>query len=62
MNGEQCSVKISGVLSDPFESCRGLRQGDRLSCLLFNIALKRVIRKAGLNMRRTMGTKGARPR
>ena len=32
--------------------CRkGLRQGDGLSCLLFNIALEGVIRRAGLNMR-----------
>ena len=32
-----------------FESHRGLRQGDGLSCLLFNIALEGVIRGAGLN-------------
>ena len=53
MNG----VRISGVLSDPFECRKGLRQGDGLSCLLFNIALEGVIRRSGLNMRGTIFTK-----
>ena len=48
---------ISGVLSDPFECRKGLRQGDGLSCLLFNIALEGVIRRVGLNMRGTIFTK-----
>jgi sorting nexin-29 len=39
-----CVVRVSGTLSSPFESRRGLRQGDGLSCLLFNIALEGVIR------------------
>ena len=38
MGGVRCCVKISGGLSGPFETRRGLRQGDGLSCLLFNIA------------------------
>jgi sorting nexin-29 len=32
----------------------GLRQGDALVCLLFNIALERVIRDAGINVRGTI--------
>ena len=57
MNGVRSSVRISGVLSEPFECRVGLRQGDGLSCLLFNIALEGVIRRAGLNMRGTIFTK-----
>jgi len=59
MDGVKCSVRISGALSDPFESRRGLRQGDGLSCLLFNIALEGVIRRAGLNTRGTIFSKSS---
>ena len=48
-----CIARVSGTLSSPFESRRGLRQGDGLSCLLFNIALEGVIRRAGID---TSGT------
>ena len=48
-----CVVRVSGTLSSPFESRRGLRQGDGLSCLLFNIAMEGVIRRAGID---TSGT------
>ena len=57
MDGVQCCVKIAGGFSEPFESRRGLRQGDGLSCLLFNIALEGVMRRAGFNMRGTIFTK-----
>ncbi|XP_062714811.1 uncharacterized protein LOC134291290 [Aedes albopictus] len=36
MDGVQNRVRVSGELSSSFESRRGLRQGDGLSCLLFN--------------------------
>ena len=49
MNGVQCKVRVSNLTSESFESHRGLRQGDVLSCLLFNIALEGVIRGAGLD-------------
>ena len=39
MDDVRCCVKIADGFSDPFESRRGLRQGDGLSCLLFNVAL-----------------------
>ncbi|XP_055626490.1 LINE-1 retrotransposable element ORF2 protein isoform X1 [Toxorhynchites rutilus septentrionalis] len=50
MNGVRCSVRISGELSESFETHRGLRQGDGISCLLFNVALEGVMRRAGFNM------------
>lgn len=57
MEGVRCSVRISGELSESFESRRGLRQGDGLSCLLFNIALEGVMRRAEFNMRGTIFNK-----
>jgi exonuclease III len=33
-------VAINGILSDPFQVTRGVRQGDPLSCLLFNMAIE----------------------
>jgi sorting nexin-29 len=41
-------------LSDPVEIKNGLRQGDALACLLFNIALEKVIRDANINTRGTI--------
>ena len=57
VNSTRCCVKISGALLDPFETRKGLRQGDGNSCLLFNIALEGVIRRAGFNMRGTIFSK-----
>jgi len=45
------TVMINGVMSSPFRVRRGVRQGDPLSCLLFNFAiepLSRMIRESGL--------------
>ena len=36
----ETSVMINGVLSKPFNVTRGVRQGDPLSCLLFNITIE----------------------
>ncbi|XP_062705217.1 uncharacterized protein LOC134287425 [Aedes albopictus] len=60
MDGLQNSVRISGELSSSFESRRRLRQGDELSCLLFNIALEGVMRRTGLNSRGTIFTKSSK--
>ena len=38
--GAETSVMINGELSKPFPVIRGVRQGDPLSCLLFNIAIE----------------------
>ena len=48
LNQVRCYVRVGGTLSSPFESRRGLRQGDGLSCLLFNIVLEGVVRRAAI--------------
>ncbi|XP_058456434.1 uncharacterized protein LOC131433845 [Malaya genurostris] len=55
MDGVQNCVRVLGELSSSFGSRRGLRQGDGLSCLLFNIALEGVMRRAGINSRAKVG-------
>ena len=42
-------VNIQGKLSESFETYNGIRQGDSLSTLLFNIGLERLIRKIIIN-------------
>ena len=54
MDNSQCRVKIQADLSDPFITRNGLRQGDSLACLLFNIALEKIIRDAGIQTRGTI--------
>ena len=39
-----CQVRVVGKLSGPFATTKGLRQGNGLACLLFNMALERAIR------------------
>jgi sorting nexin-29 len=50
----KCRVKIQNQLSGTFATQKGLRQGDALSCLLFNIALEKVIRESGIDTRGTV--------
>lgn len=57
MDRVMCYVRVSQTFSSPFEARRGLRQGDGLSCLLFNIALEGVIRRAGINTSGTILTR-----
>ncbi|GFT66124.1 reverse transcriptase domain-containing protein [Trichonephila clavipes] len=40
----RCRIKIQKYLSEPFTTERGLRQGDSLECLLFNLVLEKCIR------------------
>jgi endonuclease/exonuclease/phosphatase family metal-dependent hydrolase len=47
-------VKIEKDKSRPFAVNNGLRQGDSLACLLFNIALEKVIREAEVETRNTI--------
>ena len=44
MTNVTCQVKVVGKLSGPFAATKGLRQGNGLACLLFNLALERAIR------------------
>ncbi|EDS36803.1 conserved hypothetical protein [Culex quinquefasciatus] len=60
MDGARCSVKISGAMSDPIESRKGLRQGDGISGLCFNIGLEGVMRQANFNMRGTIINRSSR--
>jgi sorting nexin-29 len=54
MNNTKCQVKIQNRLSEPITVKNGVRQGDALACLLFNIALEKVIRDAAVNIRCTI--------
>lgn len=53
----ECRVRVGGDISEPFETTNGLRQGDALSCILFNIALEKVVRSAGVTMTGTIYNK-----
>uniref|UniRef100_A0A224XXP2 Putative endonuclease-reverse transcriptase n=1 Tax=Panstrongylus lignarius TaxID=156445 RepID=A0A224XXP2_9HEMI len=38
-----CTVRIQSDTSPEFKTNRGLRPGDALACLLFNLALERLL-------------------
>jgi hypothetical protein len=42
-------VKIQGKLSPSFETMIGLRQGDSLSTLLFNLCMEKILRNVRIN-------------
>jgi hypothetical protein len=48
-----CCVKMQNNCSEPFKTRQGLRQGDVLSTLLFNVVLEVIVRRANLQ---TTGT------
>ena len=49
MDQVMCYIRVSGVLADPFESRRGLRQGDGISCAIFSIALEVIVQRADID-------------
>ena len=51
MTNVQCSVQIQSHLLEPISTTRGVRQGDALACLLFNIVLEKDIRDSGIQTR-----------
>jgi sorting nexin-29 len=50
----KCRIKLQGQLSEPFFTQKVLRQGDAMVCLLFNIALQKVITHSGTERRGMM--------
>jgi hypothetical protein len=48
-----CCVKIQNDCSESFETRQGLRQGDDLSTMLFNVVLEVIVRRANIQ---TTGT------
>lgn len=57
MANVQSQVRIDGALSESVPCNKGLRQGDGLACLLFNISLERAVRDSGIRTRGTIFTK-----
>jgi len=51
MEGTTAKVKVQNELSESFHIRNWLRQGDALACILFNIALGKIIRDANINQR-----------
>ena len=56
MEVSQCQIEIQSDLLEPLQITNGVRQGNSLSCLLFNIALEKVVRDAGIQTRGTIYT------
>jgi sorting nexin-29 len=53
----KCRVKMQNNLSEPFGTLTGIRVGDALSCILFNLALEKVIRDSGIETKGTIYNK-----
>ena len=49
MEGTTAKVKEQNELSESFHIRNGLRQGDALACILFNIGLEKIIHDANIN-------------
>jgi hypothetical protein len=47
----RCRLKTFNGITESFDTKKGLRQGDILSCLLFNLALEKVKRDQSGNKR-----------
>jgi hypothetical protein len=54
MENTKSQVRIQPDLSDPITAKKGLRQGDSLACLLFNLALEELVRDAGIQTNGTI--------
>jgi len=61
MSGMQNQIKIRSKLLAPFTIHKGVRQGDALACLLFNVTLEYAIRKSGIQTRGTKFYKLVQP-
>jgi sorting nexin-29 len=54
LRNARCQIKTPNGIIDSFDTKKGLRQGDALSCVLFNIALEKAVREAKLDIRGTI--------
>ncbi|CAK1585329.1 unnamed protein product [Parnassius mnemosyne] len=54
LRNSQSVVRVQTNVSEPFRTNDGLRQGDALSCLLFNIALDKCIRDSKIETKGTI--------
>ncbi|CAK1604104.1 unnamed protein product [Parnassius mnemosyne] len=54
LKNSQSVVRVQTNVSEPFRTNDGLRQGDALSCLLFNIALHKCIRDSKIETNGTI--------
>ena len=54
LRNTECRVKVQNSISDPFNTRNGLKQGDALSCTLFNIALEKCVRMSGIESKGTI--------
>lgn len=59
MHDSVCAIKIQGDISEQFPSSTGVRQGDTLSCTLFNLVLEKVVREAGVQTTGTVFNKSS---
>ncbi|XP_073972976.1 uncharacterized protein [Rhodnius prolixus] len=59
MSGAECFVRVQADLSEKFMPNKGLRQGDALACLLFNLALEKAVRDSGIQASGTLLNKTA---
>lgn len=50
ISNSKCQIKIQSHLSDPLRTRNGLKQGDALACLLFNLGLEKVIRDSQIQI------------
>jgi sorting nexin-29 len=48
MTGTTSQIRVQATLSEPLQIHNGLRQGDALAFLLFNVALEKAIRDKGI--------------
>mgnify|MGYP003623714277 CR=1 FL=1 len=54
MENNKCQVKIQSQVSKTFEITIMVRQGDSFPCILFHLALEKVVRDAGIQSRSTI--------
>jgi sorting nexin-29 len=48
--GTTSQIHVQATLLEPLEIHNGLRQGNALACLLFNVALEKAIRDSGIQI------------